>query len=114
MQTAMADLPQDWLSTARPLRIPIDAQRWLSLDDAIDGAQLLTLFTVCQWNLQEAAEQALAAVNLRERSGPAIVVGVCHDALVMSLRLNTALLTPTALEEGAYTLLCFAEQCLRH
>ncbi len=113
MHSTMAALPPDWLSATRPLRIPLDAQRWLSLEDAADGAQLLTLFTVCPWNLPEAAEQALAAVNLRERAGPVIAVGVWRDALVLSLRLNPALPAPAALDEGAYALLGFVEQYLR-
>lgn len=111
MHMAMNVAPQDGTGTARPLHIPIDEQRWLSLDVAVDGAALLALFFLCPWSLQESAAHALAAANLRERAGPPIAVGVYRDALVVSLRMNPALPTPVALEESAGELLRFVARC---
>jgi hypothetical protein len=100
-----------WSAASDDVAIDINEHRWLTFETASNGERMLTLFTLCPWTLLDAAERALCAASLRERSGRVLAVGIYREALVVSTRLGLGLSQPEV-EAAVSELARFSDMCL--
>lgn len=87
--------------------------RWCEIGETANGQQIVSLFMQCPWILHDVAVRGLRYVNLRERLGSPLALGIYRDALVMTLRLDPRAAGPQAMEAAVAELMRFSDLCLQ-
>lgn len=87
--------------------------RWIDIGCAANGQQIVSLFTQCPWILHDVAARGLRYVNLRERLGSSLSLGIYRDALVVTLRLEHRDSGQQAIEAAVAELMRFSDLCMQ-